>query len=428
MGRFVWFGRVRSGSSGWFRSVRLFRLVRLVRLVGLAGLAGLLLAGATSAQDLLADKRAYLTLLERYAAGDVEGAVLDVLRADPVQTRDVVRGLVDDIEVQLARVRQLSANTRGEAPVEARRNDLRRQRLRILKLALLLHTDAAVRVRVPHDHLHLASGTAAHRLRLLQDDYRRHGPTRDNVPPAERTAAAEAEWTEVNALVRDWYLAVIAHLFKVRMPDLLRAFIPAALKAFDSDAELLLARGSYWEYEAMTMLVDRSLARDIYMSRVLTLAQQRAGWAADDFQRALGRGPHLHEARLRLGHASALRGRNKEAADAYAAVASSEAPLNLRYLARVFAGELADETGDAAAARQQYEAALQLYPAAQRPKLALSAACFAAGDRACADTWLARSLAEVSPDRADPWWTYADGQAWLADRRLATFRARGLRQ
>ena len=72
MGRFVWFGRVRSGSSGWFRSVRLFRLVRLVRLVGLAALAGLLLAGATSAQDLLADKRAYLTLLERYAAGPGE--------------------------------------------------------------------------------------------------------------------------------------------------------------------------------------------------------------------------------------------------------------------------------------------------------------------------------------------------------------------
>ena len=386
-----------------------------------------MLAGSAQAQDLLAEKRAYLALLERYASGDVEGAVAGVLRVDPVQARDVVRALVEEIEVQLTRLRQLSATTRGEAPVEARRNGLRRQRLRILKLALLLHTDAAVRVRVPHDHLHLASGTAVHRLRLLQDDYRRHGPTRDDVPPAERTTAAEAEWTEVNALVRDWYLAAIAHLFKVRLPDLLRAFIPAALKAFENDAELLLARGSYWEYEAMTMVVDRSLAREIYMSRVLTLAQQRAGWAADDFARALRVRPDLHEARLRLGHACALRGRNTEAAAAFAAVATSDAPPNLRYLARVFAGEQADQAGDAVAARQHYEAALQLYPAAQRPKLALSAACFSAGDRACADTWLERSMAEVSADRADPWWTYADGQAWLADRRLAAFRARGLR-
>lgn len=384
-------------------------------------------AGSASAQDLLAEKRAYMALLERYASGDVEGAAAGVLRLDPVQARDVVRALVEDIEVQISRLRQLSATTRDEAPVEARRNDLRRQRLRVLKLALLLHTDAAVRVRVPHDHLHLASGTAAHRLKLLEDDYRRFGPTRDGVPAADRAAAADAEWIEVNALVRDWYLAVIAHLFKVRLPDPLRAFIPAALKAFENDAELLLARGSYWEYEAMTMLVDRSLAREIYMSRVLTLAQQRAGWAGDDFARALDRRPDLHEARLRLGHARALRGRDKEAAAAYAVVVSSDAPPNLRYLAHVFAGELADEAGDTAAARQHYEAALQLYPAAQRPKLALSAACFSAGDRACADTWLERSMAEVSTDRADPWWTYADGQAWLADRRLAAFRARGLR-
>jgi hypothetical protein len=390
-------------------------------------LAGLLLAGAAGAQDLLAEKRAYLTLLERYASGDVEGAAAGVLDADPVRTRDVLRGIVADIEVQLARLRQLSADTRGEAPVEARRNDLRRQRLRVLKLSLLLHTDAAIRVRVPHDHLHLASGTAAHRLTLLRDDYRRFGPTRDGVPPAERTAAAEAEWADVDALVRDWYLTVISHLFKVRQWDLVRAFIPAALKSFEDDAELLLARGSYWEYDAMTMLVDRSLAREIYAGRVLTLAQQRAGWAADDFERALRQRGDLHEARLRLGHARALLGKRNDAAKALGAVISSEAPVYLRYMAHVFAGDLADEAGEAAAARTHYEAALALYPSAQRPKLSLSLSCLSAGDRACADEWLERSTSEVSPDRNDPWWTYADGPGRFAESRLAALRARGLR-
>ena len=384
-----------------------------------------------SPRELAARVRAVLRRVEpdptddRLSAGDVEGAVAAVVRADPVQTRDVLRALVDDIEVQLARLRQLAAEARGEARVAPKRNELRRQRRRVLTLALLLHTDAAVRVRQPHDHLHLASGTAAHRLMLLEDDYRRYGPTSGGLAATALTDSAQKEWADVRGLVRDWYLAVIAHLFKVRMPDLLLAFIPAALKAFENDAELLLARGSYWEYEAMTMLVDRSLAREIYMSRVLTLARQRAGWAVDDFERALRTRPDLHEARLRLGHASGLRGRNTEAAAAYAAVAASDAPAHLRYLARVFAGDLADEAGDGAAARQQYEAALRIYPAAQRPKLALSAACFAAGDRACADTWLERSMAEVSPDRADPWWRYADGQAWLADRRLAVRAGQG---
>ena len=412
----VGFGRVGSGSSGW------------LRLVGLVGLVGLLPAGSVGAQDLLAEKRAYLALLERYASGDVEGAATGAVRGDPVRTRDVVRGLVDDIEVQLARLRQLSADTRDEAPVEARRNDLRRQRLRILKLSLLLHTDAALRVRVPHDHLHLASGTAAHRLKLLEDDYLRHGPTRDGIPPAKRAAAADAEWADVDALVRNWYLAVIAHLFKIRQADLLRAFIPAALKTYEDDAELLLARGSYWEYEAMTMLVDRSLAREIYMFRVLSLAKQRAGWAEDDFERALRARADLHEARLRLGHASALMGKTRSAAESLAAVVASDAPADLRYMAHVFAGDLADEAGETSQARAHYEAALTLYPSAQRPKLSLSLACFAAGDRTCADVWLARSTSEVSPDRSDPWWTYPDGPGRFAESRLAALRERGLRQ
>ena len=404
------------------------RLARLARLVGLVGLVGLVLAGSASAQDLLAERRAYLTLLERYASGDVEGAVAGVLRVDPVQARDVVRAIVDDIEGQLVRVRQLAADTRGEAPVEARRNDLRRQRLRVLKLSLLLHTEAATRVLQPHDHLHLASGTAAHRLKLLQDDYARYGPTTDGGSPAQRAAAGQQEWAGVNALVRDWYLAVIAHLFKARQQDLLRAYIPAGLKTFEDDAELLLARGSYWEYEAMTMLVDRSLAREIYLGRVLTLAQQRAGWAEDDFERALRQRADLHEARLRLGHASALMGKTRKAADAFAAVIASDAPVYLRYMAHVFAGDLAEESGEVGVARQHFEAALRLYPSAQRPKLSLSLACFVAGDRPCADQWLERSTSEVAPDRADPSWTYPDGPARFAESRLAALRERGLRQ
>ena len=380
------------------------------------------------AQDLTSPKDAYLFLLERYAAGDVEGAVRGVLRDDPRQTRDLVVFIVEDLEAQMTNLRRLSAQTSGKAPVESRRNALRRQRLRILKLSLLLHTEAAVRGRATQGHLQLASGTAAHRLKLLKDDYVRYGPTSDGGAGPARAAAAGEEWAGVRALVRDWYLAVISHLFKARQPDLLRAFIPAALETFEDDAELLMARGSYWELEAMTALVDRSLAREIYVSRVLTLAHQRAGWAVSDFERALRARGDLLEARLRLGHAYALRGRQKDAADAYAAVLKSDAPSNLRYMAHVFAGELAEQTGDAATARQEYESALELFPSAQRPKLALSLACFSAGDRACADDWLERSMSEVAPNRNDPWWTYADGQGWLAEPRLAALRERGLRQ
>lgn len=388
----------------------------------------LCLPAAGFGQDLTSPKDAYVFLLERYASGDVEGAVRSVLRDDPRQTRDLIGSIVGDLEAQMTNLRRLAAQTSGKAPVESRRNDLRRQRLRILKLSLLLHTEAAVRGRATHSHLQLASGTAAHRLKLLKDDYARYGPTSDGGSAAARAAAADEEWAGVRALVRDWYLAVISHLFKARQPDLLRAFIPAALETFDDDAELLLARGAYWELEAMTALVDRSLAREIYMSRVLTLAQQRAGWAATDYERALRTRADLHEARLRLGHAHALRGRRKDAAGAYAAVLASDALPNLRYMAHVFAGELAEEAGDAASARKEYEAALRLYPAAQRPKLALSHACFTTGDRACAYDWLEQSMAEAAAQRVDPWWTYPDGQGWLAEPRMAALRERGLRQ
>jgi tetratricopeptide (TPR) repeat protein len=411
-GRRAW---VWTSAGGCLRSVSLL----LLCLIG---------ASHANAQDLTAQKDTYLRLLDRYAAGDTAGAIDGVLRADPRQVREMLASILDGLEAQLVSLRKLSASTKSEAPVAARRNAIRRRRLEILTLSLLVHTEAAVRVRVPHDHLRLASGTSAHRLLLLEDDYVKYGPTADGIAAPARAKAADEEWAHVRATVRDFYLAVIAHLFRVREPNLLRAFIPASLQNFEGDAELLLARGSYWEYEAMTMVVDRSLAREIYLSRVLTLAQQRAGWAADDFERALRSREDQHEARLRLGHALALRGKSKEAADAYAAVTSGNAPVNLRYMAYVFTGDLATEAGNRQAARDAYEAALRLYPSAQRPKLALSAACFDEGDRDCADRWLDRSMSEVAIDRADPWWTYVDGQGWLADARLEALRKRAGRR
>lgn len=375
------------------------------------------------AQDLTEQKRAYQTLLERYASGDVEGAAAAINAADPRQTRVLARLVVEDVEARMARLTRLSAETSSEgAPIRAEFNKLRRERLRLLKLSLLLHTEGALRQLQPQAQLRIARD-AIERLESLSDDVVHHGPI-GGAADGLRGSVADGG-SDIPDLVKHWYLLVTSHLFAVRAHEPLAQHVHRGLEVFDDDAELLLARGSLWEHKATTMLVDRSVADEIYTPGVLTGWSQRMGYAASDYSRALRRRPDLHEARLRLGRINALRGRQGEAADAFSAVAESGAAAFLRYLARFFAGRLAEDRGDAAAAGEQYRAALALYPAAQAPKLALSLLCLNAQDRPCAERWLEGSMAEVRAGRDDPWWAYVDGQAWLTGPRLNALRQRG---
>jgi len=120
-----------------------------------------------------------------------------------------------------------------------------------------------------------------------------------------------------------------------------------------------------------------------------------------------------------------LRGRHKEAVDLLRQGQVATEPV-LQYYAHLFLGGEFEALGNGAEARQSYERATALAPAAQSPLFGLSRLADQAGDREGARELIARvfMLPADAVDRADPWWVYEIVQARGVDGLLAGLHER----
>lgn len=386
------------------------------------------MAGATAPPYRTADFTAYLALLGRYEAGDYAGAADAVLRLNDHAARKLGRLVLDDVDQEMILLRRLKALT-PEATSATALTQLRKERLRRLKLTLLVHTEAALRVsdaKAFGGQLTLARDSVGRLRNLDEEDRRVNGP---RPPSTARTAAPGLPGSAaLKPLIRDWYLVVASRLQRGGQLVFLKRHVREGLELLEDDPELLLARGSISEADADAALVDRSLAREIYASDYVHRWRQYMSAAGGDYEAATRRQPDLYEATVRWGRINTHLGDRTAARRALDQVAASDAPAQLRYLAYLFLGDLAEREQQPDRARAAYESALTLIPTAQAPMLALSLLCDGAGESACARRWLAQSLAATRRGRLDPWWAYQRGQAWLGDARLAAFRATGLQQ
>ena len=403
----------------------------------------LILVPGAGAQYRTAESGPYLALLGRYEAGDYQGAAGAVLRFDVYTARTLARLVLDDVAFEMVQLRRLKAASRG-APIASSLNQLRRERLRRLKLTLLVHTEAALRVsdvKAFGGQLALAGEALARLRRLEEDDRRINGPLRTNEdepglersdePPLsreQRAALGLPEWEAMKPFIRDWYLVVASRLQSGGHLASLKKHVRGGLELLTDDPELLLTRGTISEGEADTAVVDRSLAGEIYASDFVQQWRQFMSAAGGDYQAATSRQPDLYEATLRWGRINMHLGDRKAARRALDEVAASDGPVNLRYMAQLFLGDLAEREQQPDRARAAYESALALFPTAQAPMLALSLLCDSAADSECARRWLSQSMAATGRGRLEPWWAYQRGQAWLGDKRLVAFRARGLQK
>lgn len=357
---------------------------------------------------------AYLSLLQRYESGDYEGAAKAALTLNSGAAHELGRlVIIEDIKSQIVQLKRLKALS-GDAPIETQLTKFRRERFRRLRLTVLVHTEAALRLEAPGplgDQLTLARGWVTFLRSLEQDEW---------------GSLEQDEWEGQERFVRDWYLVVASHLQRAHQPRYLKAHVTSGLGLFGDDPELLLARGSISESEAHVAIVDRSLSAEVYTSGFIERWRNFMSAAGRDYQEAARNRPDLHEATLRWGRINRHLGDRKTARRALGQVASSDAPTPLKYLARIFLGELSELEQQPADAVTEYQAALALVPSAQAPMLALSRLCDAADDDPCASQWLQRSLDATRRNRPDPWWQYQRGQAWMLDGRLAQLRAEGL--
>jgi tetratricopeptide (TPR) repeat protein len=389
-------------------------LSRRISCVLLSLLTSALAAVPVNAQPQTRELGAYLALLGRYESGDYEGAARAALTLDPAAAHELGQlVIIEDIKGQMVQLKRLKALSR-DAPIGPQLTQFRRERFRRLRLTVLVHTEAALRLTAPRplgDQLTLARGWVTLLRDLAKDEW---------------GSLEQDEWEGRERFVRDWHLVVASHLQAADQPRYLKAHVTSGLGLFRDDPELLLARGSISESEADVAVVDRSLSAEVYKSGFIERWRSYMSAAGRDYQEAARNQADLHEATLRWGRINRHLGDRRAARQALGQVAASDAPTALKYLARIFLGELSELEQQPADAVTEFQAALALVPSAQAPMLALSRLCDAAADVPCASQWLQRSFDATRRNRVDPWWQYQRGQAWMLEGRLARLRAEGL--
>jgi len=212
--------------------------------------------------------------------------------------------------------------------------------------------------------------------------------------------------------VRRWYLVGCAYMTRVRNIEL--SHFTRALELFPNDPDVLFFAAS--AHEAFAGVRTQAVMRSIKAPRDVSFGVQdedaELRRAEELYKRAIERNPNHLEARIRLGRVLGLRGRHKEAVDQLRQGQVATEPV-LQYYAHLFLGGEFESLGNGTEARQSYERAAALAPAAQSPLFGLSRLADQAGDREGARELIARvfMLPADDVDRADPWWVYEIVQA-----------------
>ena len=215
-----------------------------------------------------------------------------------------------------------------------------------------------------------------------------------------------------SAGVRAWYLETSADLLKMRQIAVAVDHYARARQIFPSDAAFLFGSGVL--HERFSSAAMQAAAESIVESnRTSAAVSSNRGELvkAERFLRdALAQQPDHVEARVRRGRVLDELGKHREAIDDLRRAIAGGAAGSLLYLAELFIGRAQEASGQYDEARAAFEHALQLYPNAQSPRLALSQLARRTGDRRAAQREL-QAIARLPDDerrREDPWWSYYD--------------------
>jgi tetratricopeptide (TPR) repeat protein len=322
--------------------------------MNLAVVATLGFSRVASAQN----PQTYVTAVDRYAAGDVSGAIALFANATPRLSGEIVTGM-----------RALPD--------------------RQVRAAVVMHTElAAARIRngeISPATIHIAN--AQRLLGILTGDARRR--------TASQTFAVR------------WYAFVTNVWSGQGRFDAAAASVRDGLTVFPGAAELYVARGCINEARATMVLdLDPRFALIGDRDRVSRDGVRSLEAAVVDFQNALRAEPTLAIANLHRGWIH-HRLHDRRAAEELDAALNGATDEGVRYLAHLFLGAAAEVREDLEGARVEFEAAKRLgahqtsYVALGRVETALGH-----GERA---RELAMEFAQLPEKADDPWWDYRLG-------------------
>jgi tetratricopeptide (TPR) repeat protein len=400
-------------------------------LTGVLLLAGGLLAAAAPARAQVSVTSPYLDIVSRYRAGDQDKAVAELAAYPIAGLRDRARKELRDLTCQVLCGTADCRRARSEKPEEF---------LRVLEAwgasmpaAAALHVDTAIAAQAA-DRPDVAGAHRAIALELVDlmetelgappprtlparitDGPAFSGPTLTGPDP---NVVRRAQASQLVTLLSVWLLQLRGELPAIQAP------LARAQQRFPDDPLVALAVGSLHEaHAAPHVLVEASAGRQ---GNVEKWRQGERAFRLDQalaaYTKAIALDPAMAEAQLRMGRVLQALGRAADAEAAFARVPESTGDRRWRYLAEMFRADAADARGDRAEARARYDAALQVWPEAQSPAIALSRMAASDGDWPAAQARL-EALAPRAGGRAeDPWWAYGFGQAWRIDAGVATLR------
>lgn len=213
-------------------------------------------------------------------------------------------------------------------------------------------------------------------------------------------------------------------------PHLIQHDLRVAQRAVDEgvgrlprSADLLLMKGTLLELNARAETADfrgtwsPTSGINRMASPTVARIEDMLGAAANVYVRALELDPSLTWARLRLGWVYGINHSNAHAREQLRMVANSRSSRELRYLAHLFLGGLADVEGNFEGAYDEYEAAHATRPDAQSASIALMRVARLTGRTDLEQELLARYPARTRTGE-DPWWYFSMGfdidlMAWL---------------
>lgn len=206
-------------------------------------------------------------------------------------------------------------------------------------------------------------------------------------------------------VVRAWYDATVPYMQSKRLYNGLLPQLEHARLLFPADAVVYLFSGAVSENLALTK-VQAAVQNTGATSSVGKPADLLKD-AEKYYRRAIELDAALPLTRLRLGRVLVLNNRNEEAAQLLQTAENSAPDDETRYLAAMFLGKAEDARAHDDAARGAYLRAVDLFPGAQSPRLALAALAWRRGEQDDALVQL-RTLASLTTLDvfSDPWWRY----------------------
>lgn len=189
-------------------------------------------------------------------------------------------------------------------------------------------------------------------------------------------------------------------------PDYLRR----GLERFPQDTELLLAAGSREEMRWWFRPNNSQRREDGRADTKDGNLQSAAKWLRMSVE---GR-PVIVEAQLRLARVQYLM---DDLDGAAATLGSAEGVAKdpvMRYLQRLFLGDVYKRQGNDGEAAKAFADAVAVVPVAQSARLAMARLAYVAGDRPAATSDVLRAFSTKDQGN-DPWWWYTRGQWWAFD-------------